>query len=140
VEEGMNRMFEDPNDPAAESKTWVTGELPDRSGIYAYTTLIRGDDDPERKPRPPGGQLDKTPHHSIARRLILDIKEEILAHMQDGIPRTMNRIGVELWDKTADILFQTNVERAMWQLVEDEALAFTMEAPVLFRVLGEDDG
>jgi hypothetical protein len=123
-----------------EKKTWVTGQLPDRSGIYAYTALIRADDDPERKPRPVGGQADKTPHHTIAKRLIPDIKDEIMAHMADGVWRTMNRIGVELWDKTADILFQTNAERAIWQLVEEGKLAFTMQAPVLFRVAGDDDG
>lgn len=121
------------------AETWVTGQLPDRSGIYVYTALIRAPDDPERKPRPLGGQLDRTPHHTFARRLIPDIKEEILAHMQDGCARTMNCIGVELWDKTADIMSQTNAERAIWQAVEEGTLEFTMEAPVLFRIR-KDDG
>lgn len=83
---------------------WVTGVgTADRSGIAAYVHLIRAADDPERKPRPKGGQADKAPHI------------------------------IERWDKTADVMFTSVVNDALWALVDDGVIEHTMEAPILFR-------
>jgi len=69
------------------------------------------------------------------------IRRAILKNLGYKQTKTLNRIGVELWDKTADILFCSQVEEVMWELVEEGILAFTMEAPVLFkRVTGERRG
>jgi len=64
---------------------------------------------------------------------IEEIKSTVRSHMADGAARTLNRIGTELWDKTADITFGTKLEEALWLLVEARELEHTMEAPVLFR-------
>jgi hypothetical protein len=112
----------------------VTGALPDRSGIQAYLVVEMAEDDPERKPRPVGGQKDKTPHRTIAKMDAGQVRIVLLQHMADGVARTMNRIGIELWDKPSSVLFQSKVETELWQLVEEGELEFTMEAPVLFRM------
>lgn len=57
----------------------------------------------------------------------------LLEGLGDGRPRTFNRLGVELFDLTADVLFTTPVNTALWRLVERGLIEHTMEAPVLFR-------
>jgi len=107
----------------------------DRSGAAAaYVHLIRGADDPERAPRTRGPDRDAAPHLTLKRTTTIDQwRARILAHMADRVPRTFNRIGVELCGLTADVLFSTPADPALWALVEAGDLELTMEAPILFR-------
>lgn len=113
---------------------WNTGQRPYLGKIYKYLIMIRGPNDPERRP---GRQDDVFPHHTLAKMKFEDIRDRILSHLMDGEPRTLNRIGVELWDKTSDITGMTQVEEALWVLVEDYKLEHTMSTPILFRVRGQ---
>lgn len=120
------------------SITWVTGEVVERKGIAAYLHLVRADDDPERAPRPKTGTRahktrDRQPHITFDKQSPEHWAAVILKYLQDGKPRTFNRIGVELWDKTADVL-SDNVNAGLWQLVADRKIEHTLEVPVLFRV------
>lgn len=56
--------------------------------------------------------------------------EELLS---DGRARTFNAICVELADKTADVLSDSNPEWALWHLVMGGSVAYTRGRPVLFR-------
>lgn len=116
-----------------KERTWVTGDRPIIEGTLRYVICIRSPDDPERRPRPEGGQEDKAPHLTIKKWGIQKISGAIMGLLKDGKARTFNGIGIELWDKSANILSETKVEEAIWQLVEHKRLEFTMEAPVLFR-------
>ena len=123
---------------SAARRRWVTGLVADRSGIARYTVLIRAPDDPERM------HEEKDYVALWRRRLIKDTAEtwffRIGDHLLDGVARTMNRIGVELLDKTADNLFETPFEEGLWQLVEERHVEHTMDAPVLFRMRPESIG
>lgn len=113
-----------------------------REGAYAYTYLIRSPEDPERRECAPslggdGRTMDflHPTHWSKVKKLSVEhCRTAILALLSDGVPRTFNRIGVELWDKTADILFGSNPETAIWSLVESGHVEHTMEAPVHWRL------
>ena len=116
-----------------ELHRWNSGARPVTAGDLQYVIMIRHPEDPGRRPRPKGGQEDKTPHRTIAKMDIEEIKKVLLEQLSDGEPRTLNRLGVEIWDKTADITSGTKVEEALWQLVERSILEHTMKAPVMFR-------
>lgn len=116
--------------------TWVTGQLPDLSGAAQYVTMIRAPGDPERLPR----ELMKRDMGAEWRRTLMkqpvgEIAAALRLHLADGEARTMNRLGVEMLDKTGDLVGGTPFEEALWQLVERGELEFTMQAPVLFRLV-----
>lgn len=121
---------------ARETREWWQ-RLPDRSGAYDYVVLIRAPDDPERAPRPKGrGRVatqDVAPHLTIRRTPASTWASKIAAHMNDGTPRTFNRIAMELTGKTADVVATTTFHDAIWLLVEQGVLEYTPDAPVLFR-------
>lgn len=121
-------------------RLWITEKLPDRSGLAAFTILIRAKDDPERSdPRAlPEALRDRTARwRGRIKSLPIDAcKEAIAALLADGTPRTFNRIGVELWDKTADLLLDLPPELALWELVAEGRVEFTTKAPILFRRTG----
>lgn len=116
---------------------WVTGASVDREGLAAFTILIRSPDDPER------GDIRKMPEHLRDRKaewlrkmkkMPVDVAAEMIFDLLgDGYPRTFNRISVELWDKTADVLFEQPPFHAIWKLVADKRIEHTMRSPVLFR-------
>jgi hypothetical protein len=58
---------------------------------------------------------------------------KIHEHMRDYIPRTFNRMMVEMADITADIAFSEAPDHALWILVRDGRLIHTLEAPILFK-------
>ena len=111
-----------------------TCEPVDRSGSSQYLHVIRADNDPKRSKRPKGGYSDKTPHHTFNKMDVRDLELAIFEHLSDGVPRTFNRICVELWDKNANTLLLTKADKALWGLVEGAVLEHTIEVPVLFRV------
>ncbi len=113
--------------------TWVTGGHADRSGEAKYLHLIRAPGDPERRPRPKGGVADRAPHRTLGRTSAAQWEPVLLEALADCVPRTFNRLGVELFDLTADVIFGTPVDRALWGLVTRGLVEHTMELPVLFR-------
>ncbi len=112
----------------------------DRSGIATYTIAIRAPDDPERVDRAPslggstGGEEKIAALKVLRKAPVAKWREQILAHLADGVPRTFNRIGVELCDRTADNLLGSSAEDALWSAVEDGLVEHTMTAPILFRI------
>ena len=113
---------------------FVRGVTVDRRGIAQYAHLVRGPVDPERSPRPPGGREDRAPHRTLATATLEDCRAQILGLLGDGRPRTFNAIGVELLDHTANTLFRSPYDRAVWQLVDEGTLEHTLDVPILFRV------
>jgi hypothetical protein len=104
-------------------------------------TVIRGPDDPERRPREARPDSDRALNavlklNQIKKLSVDELKPIIRDALDDGEPRTFNRICVELWDRTADLLFGERPEEALWQLAEAGEVAFTREAPVYFRKAG----
>lgn len=126
--------FTEPTPSPAAAPQWVTGHLPDRSGIYAYVVLIRAPGDPERTPRELA-KRDGTAEwrRALMKQPIAEIEAAITLHMHDGVERTMNRMAVEMIDKTADVIHDTPFEHALWSLVSKGAIEFTAVAPVMFR-------
>ena len=122
-----------------QRQEWFTGAIPDRSGLFAFTEMIRSPYDPERKPRGTHGT-----GKDAAMRWRRDLKGHprlwgvrLAVHLQDGVPRTLNRIGVEMVDFTADIISGTALGEALWALVEAGEVEHTAQAPILFRWLGK---
>jgi DNA adenine methylase len=118
------------------AREWST-ELVKRDGAHAYTDMIRAPGDPERSPRRPKGDPLRDTLALWRRRLlkdsIADWAPRIFDHLADGQARTLNRIGVEMIDKTADNLLSTPFHEALWSLVEMGSVEHTMRAPILFR-------
>lgn len=118
---------------------WVTGAVVDRAGMDVYLHLIRSPEDPERADirllpaelRDRGAEWLKSLMTSGA----ADWHAPILALLADHVPRTFNRIGVELLDKTADILLETPPDEALWALVAAREVEHTMSTPVFFRLV-----
>ncbi len=109
------------------------GQLPDRSGMYVYTHLIRGDDDPRRSPRPPGGRKDRAPHQTLGKTQPSHWYSKIEDLLRDEGPLTFNAISVLMLDLTADVTFMTPVDKALWNLVRDRRLVFSLSSPIRFR-------
>ncbi len=119
--------------PVVAPTEWVTGQRPDISGVYVYVVLIRAPGDPERTPREESARDMKADwRRTLAKKPVSEIEAAIALHMADGAERTMNRITVEMLDKTADVV-PDSFQEALWGLVSKSALEFTMTAPVLFR-------
>jgi hypothetical protein len=116
---------------------WTTGGGVDRADAACYIHLIRRPDDPER------GDIRKLPEalrdRSAAwRRAFQKAAPEtyepvIESLLGDHVARTFNRICVELFDKTADVMFDLAPDHALWNLVRARRVEHTMHAPILFR-------
>lgn len=113
---------------------WVTYVRPVFTGAEAYIHLVRAPDDPERK-KWERGERDLAAEwlRNLNRSEPSFWQPKLLALLQDGAARTFNRIGVELIDKTADVLFGTPVETALWDLLERGAIEMRNHTPILFR-------
>lgn len=113
------------------SAAWHT-QTPDRSGLSAFTVLIRGPEDPQRSPRRKG--TDPTAWKKKVRKgTPEEWADKIVELLSDGAPRTFNAITVELADTTADVAFQEQPEKGLWLAVDRGDLELTYEAPILFR-------
>ena len=120
---------------------WVSGQAVDRSGLAAYVHLVRAPDDPKRPPRPTAAERDagrdqNREWRAIAKLPVPELAERIAADLADGEPRTFNRIAVEMFGKTADVLFDKAPDHALWTLVADGRVEHTVEAPIRFRLRG----
>jgi hypothetical protein len=122
-----------PAGPPPAAREYVRGVRVDRTGVARYLHLIRDPDDPERSPRPVGGRPDRAPHRTLSARPVATCCEDILRLLSDGRARTFNAIGVELLDLTADTLFGSPYNKALWELVERQELEHTLDIPILFR-------
>lgn len=119
---------------STEQRRWFTGGVPDMRGLRAYTEMIQSPDDPERAPRPKGGQADRAPHVTLRKTTAEQWAPKILRLLSDGKPRTLNAIGITLIDKTADITSQTPFAAGLWLLVQQGKVAFGDPAPILFTL------
>jgi len=117
---------------------WLTGEdvKADRAGLAAYTHLIRSADDPERQPREArrGKETAWRRDFKISTRAAW--RDRIIAHLADGVPRTLNRIAVELADANASTVFGKAPDLALWDLVYAGKVEHSTNAPILFRIVG----
>jgi hypothetical protein len=117
--------------PEGEGEPQFFTGLPERVGMETFVHIIRADDDPERGPR--NGQTLRwrriDDHPPAAWR------DRIVQHLSDGVPRTFNRIMVELADFTADVALGTHADAGLWLEVDQKRLALTLEAPILFTVV-----
>lgn len=103
-----------------------------------YTEIIRHSKDPERTPR--GARpTDVSRWRRELKGHPSKWGPKLLEHMRDGVPRTLNRLALELVDFTADIVLGTALNEALWALVEVGAVEFTPQAPIFFRYRGEPD-
>ena len=114
----------------------ITGMVPDLSGLNAFVVVIREAHDPERQPDELKDKYGKgwlRWRRKLKEMELEDVAEWIMAHLSDGQSRTLNRIGVEMINKTADILCGTKFEEALWLLVKQKRVEYTQHAPILFR-------
>lgn len=119
----------------AETWSYHTG-LPDRSGLAQYTVLIRAPGDPERRSRETrqaamGHEGAAVEWRTWRKASAEEWRARIVAHLADGIPRTLNRIAVELVDATADVVGDT-AEAGLWLAVERGEVWWTSTAPIHF--------
>lgn len=114
-------------------RRWVHGTDP-RPGA-PYTHLIRGKGDPERPHRHTQGKGDEKIRgwQAIRKTPLPELAAEIRELLEDGRPRTFNAIAVTLWARTADVMFETVADHALWSLVVAGELEHTLRAPILFR-------
>jgi hypothetical protein len=124
-------------EPASSVVTYHSG-LPDLSApLSRYTVFIRAPWDPERQSREE--RRERLGSHKAAatewqqwrRASAEDWCARIVGLLEDGIPRTLNRIAVELVDATADAVGDT-AEAGLWLAVERGLLWWTREVPIHF--------
>lgn len=119
---------------------WVTAHASPRDGMEVFLHIVRAPDDPERRAKAKslggtGNNDDATPTHwsKLVKMPVETCVKQIEALLADGKPRTFNAICVELWDKTADILFDENHDHALWRLVAEGRVEHTTVTPIFFR-------
>lgn len=122
----------------ARRKAWITGE--DRRPLSPYLHLVRAPDDPERMDRARSlggttkGDAKILSYHKLRKRPLPELAAEIVDLLSDNEPRTFNRIAVELWDKTADVVFEEAPDHALWSLVLEGRVEYTIRGPIFFRM------
>lgn len=115
---------------------WLTGYAP-LEWRTAYTHVIRAPDDPDEKDtRGHDGTRQRrwgmAPHKVIATMDPDRIVDVLISTLGDEA-MTFNALSVRAFDLTADITYDTRVDRLLWDLVEEGVLEHTEAAPVLFR-------
>ena len=124
-------LFSAPARPARIDE-WFSGVLPDRDGMSAYVIMIRDAHDPAPPPKAAlHSDRDKAPHLTLRTQSVCSAAFRLLVN--DGAARTFNAMCVTIAGLTADICAGEVPEAALWSLVEEGAVAFSMAAPVLFR-------
>jgi hypothetical protein len=135
---------------AAEQPVWHTGPYPSPEALAevrnGYTHMIRARDDPERQTREQrharlGGVVASSGEVMRSRktRTPAAALAEVKALLADGKPRTLNAIGVELWDHTADMVH----DRIWWAIVDAVAageMEHSVRAPILIRLRAAESG
>jgi hypothetical protein len=113
---------------------WDTGYPVPSERRKGYVHLMRSKHDPEMKQqRGMEAGYDPVGWKKLSKVPVTEHEKKILKLLQDGEPRTFNRISVEIYDRTADIVFQKGVDDALWNLVERGQVEHDLTAPILFR-------
>jgi len=101
-----------------------------------FIIMIRAPEDPDRVRRThaEAPDADRTPHKTIKGWSVDRIKKTLLDHLSDGRPRTLHAISVQLWRMSASTTGGSKVEEALWQLVEEYEVGYTLSAPIRFVV------
>jgi len=111
--------------------------LPDRESdpMSKYTHLIMWYGDPEESlgrgfkrgddGMSTGEAVGREVDHWKRTFSVEEYKKKIIDLMKDGEPRTFNCICIELTGTTANVWFEKEPDTALWQLVEEEVLAWT---------------
>ena len=120
--------------PMMGARRFHEEEAESHDEMVKNAVLVRSPDDPEKPPRikgaDPGAWRKKVKSGSPE-----EWARRILEHLSDGVPRTFNRIMVELAGITADVAFQHPPEQGLWLAVERGYLGWTREAPILFKLI-----
>tara|TARA_R110002073_G_scaffold322027_3_gene498463 strand:- start:3298 stop:3723 length:426 start_codon:yes stop_codon:yes gene_type:complete len=129
------QLFESPSDDVSAAAVWVTGSAVSREGLAAFVHIIRSPRDPERLSRSERKGSETTWKADLRASSKGAWLERIGAHLADGVPRTFNRIVLEVsgYQYTADVAFKTAADEALWELVAAEQMEHTLAAPILFR-------
>jgi hypothetical protein len=127
-----------------QGQEWLTGVVPDRSGLAAFTVMIRAEEDEAFEPARKDRKLKGMARIKAAKELLAaepkDWAQRFADLATDGVPRTFNRMMLELTDGliTADNATNTNAEEGLWLAVQEQQLEFRNEAPIMFRRVGEE--
>ena len=126
-------LFKAPG-PVARIDEWFSRVLPDRTGINAYIIMHRDAGDPAPPPKAAlHSDRDKAPHRTLRTQSVASWRDAFRALTADGHARTFNAMCVTIAGLTADICAGEVPEAALWSLVEEGVIAFTAQAPILFR-------
>ena len=119
---------------------WRSGGV-DRSGLAAYTHLIRSTDDPVRLTREERKGKETAWRSDMKRSSQPAWQKRIVEVLDDGKPRTFNAICLDAsgGEHCADSAYQMAPDLALWHLVEVGVIEHTMEAPILFRLRDEEE-
>jgi hypothetical protein len=119
--------------------SWSSGEAVEDWGELPYWLLVRAPGDPERS-------RSKRKDRDLEARWRQDLrksdtglwKSRILRQLGDGLPRTLNRLGVEMLDKTSDIIADTPFTTALLELNAAGLVEHTADAPFYWRLAGSE--
>lgn len=124
-------LFASP-EPRSVGEGWFVG-VPERPAAARFTHLIRDpENDPKRAPRHGKGHTP-TGWKKLESLSVSEWAARIFELLEDGTPRTFNRIALELSGFTGDVAFESALDRGLWLLVEQERLEWTGQAPIRFR-------
>jgi hypothetical protein len=115
---------------------WKTGPI-FRVGAHRYIHLIRAPGEPDsmrNQDRPVRDGIAqwlkdlKLADRTTWERRVHDSLKKI------GKPCTFHRLGLEMLGRSADVLFESPIDDALWSLVEKGVVDHTIRVPILFRV------
>lgn len=104
------------------------GEVPDFRGMEKYLVLIQAPDDPKLPPPSSSTAWKKKVKTGTAE----EWADKIADHLSDGVPRTFNRIMIELAGVEASTAHEEVPEVGLWLAARRGDLLFTYDEPVLF--------
>jgi len=125
---------------ARDAAEWVAGKWWGKDHpMDGFVHVIRSPLDPERESREVRrskfGKGAASEWKKLTGGRVDEWKSRLLAILEDGEPRTFNAIMLEAsgGTHTADVAHAKDPDKALWALVEEEAIEHTIEAPILFR-------
>lgn len=114
-----------------EREKWLTGGI-QFEGLQKFIHIVRGPDDPERGPRIKGQET------AWRKKLSGDPepwKKELYTTLKKEGPMTFNKLALLTSGYTADVVAGKAPDQALWQLVGEGKIKFTVQSPVLFKVV-----
>ncbi len=122
---GQMSLGEIAYDTDAADVTWVSG--PTEPDDLSYLFAARAPGDPKRTPRHLRVDRDFTAkwRRDLLKTPSSVFRKAIYEHLRDGEPRTLNRIGVELIDKSGNGTYNTPFGHALLELVSEYLVEFT---------------